>query len=282
MDETLRRLQLTQLELLKLVDRLCRKHNIHYSLDGGTLLGAVRHGGFIPWDDDLDVCMPREDYDRFIQIWLADPPKGYYIQNKDLNPAYRQSFTKIRKEHTTFLQNENEPEQYNPGIFIDIFPMDRIPSGRIKERGYVFRGYLYNLLMREYAPSQNGKATALIARVLLASIPRMLRPFARRRLLRQLTRYNDCHLCRCIGSYTYDSLKLRFPPSLLDEYDQIRFEDGVFMCFKDWDTYLRVTYGDYMQLPPESERAWRHHPIILDFEHDYEELKRLGKTDRIP
>ena len=99
MDNKLRKLQLIQTEMLEVVDVFCKKHNIPYSLYAGTLLGAVRHQGFIPWDDDLDICMSRENYNRFIELWTKEKPKGYILQNKETDPEFTQSFTKIRKEN---------------------------------------------------------------------------------------------------------------------------------------------------------------------------------------
>jgi len=112
MEDVLRKLQLTQLEILKVFDRFCREHDLKYSLYAGSLLGAVRHQGFIPWDDDLDVCMPRADYDRFIQCWTEKPVEGYVLQNKENSRYFVQSFTKLRKDHTTFLQNKREGERH--------------------------------------------------------------------------------------------------------------------------------------------------------------------------
>lgn len=128
MDDQLRQLQLTQLEMLKLFDKICQEHGIAYSLYAGTLLGAVRHKGFIPWDDDLDVCMSRKNYDRFLKVWEETKHDGYLLQNKENSPAFSQSFSKIRKEHSTFLQSEKEAGCYHTGIFIDIFPLDRVPT----------------------------------------------------------------------------------------------------------------------------------------------------------
>ena len=93
-----------QLDILNLIDQVCSKNDLQYSLYAGTLLGAVRHKGFIPWDDDLDICMPREDYEKFLKIWKDEDHPGYILQNKRNTPLFTQSFTKIRKDHTTFLQ----------------------------------------------------------------------------------------------------------------------------------------------------------------------------------
>ena len=152
MEEKLRQLQLIQLEILKFFDNFCREHNLKYSLYAGSLLGAIRHHAFIPWDDDLDVCMSRFEYDRFIALWNQSPPGGYILQNKENSPGYWQSFSKIRKDHTTFLQEEREAGKYHTGIFLDIFPLDRIPNGKLKRMMFKWHCMKYQLLTREFAP----------------------------------------------------------------------------------------------------------------------------------
>ena len=149
MDNKLRTLQCTQLELLKVFDRFCREHDLHYSLYAGTLLGAVRHKAFIPWDDDLDVCMSRTEYDRFVALWSENHHPGYILQNKGNTPAFSQSFTKLRKDHTTFLQDIEEANAYHTGIFIDIFPIDRIPSGKVSRCIFKWNCMKYQLLRSE-------------------------------------------------------------------------------------------------------------------------------------
>ena len=100
--DKLRKLQLTQLEMLKYVDSFCKANGINYSIAYGTLLGAVRHKGFIPWDDDLDICMPRDDYNKFIELWKDTDT--YLLQNHNTDNDFSQSFTKIRKKNTAFVQ----------------------------------------------------------------------------------------------------------------------------------------------------------------------------------
>ena len=147
MDDKLRRLQLTQLEILEYVDSFCKDNNIKYSLYAGTLLGAVRHQGFIPWDDDLDICMPRNEYDKFIRLWNDNEHEKYFLQNKENTPTFTQSFTKIRKKNTNFLQEDDLGMDYHTGIFIDVFPVDRIPNGKIAKKIFQLRCMVYLLMM---------------------------------------------------------------------------------------------------------------------------------------
>ena len=273
MENVLRKLQLTQLEILKVIDKICCENEIPYSLYAGTLLGAVRHKGFIPWDDDLDICMSRENYNKFIRVWEKIKPEGYILQNKENSRNFSQSFTKIRKQHTTFLQYESEKEQYHTGVFVDIFPIDRIPNGKIQAAKYKFYCILYQLYTREFVPPNAGKITKLVSSFFLKIVAENKRMKCRERLLKKIIKYNSNQELNTVGIETVASLRKLFPKDMLDSYTTLKFEDGHFMCFSDWDEHLRCKFGNYMKLPPESEREWKHHPIILDFEHDYEELK---------
>ena len=272
MEEKLRPLQLTMLEILKVFDKFCREHDLKYSLYAGSLLGAVRHKGFIPWDDDLDVCMERSEYDRFVALWEQLPPEGYILQNKENTPAYWQSFSKIRKDHTTFLQEEREVGKYHTGIFLDIFPLDRIPDDKLNRAFYKWHCMKYQLLTREFVPPKAGTLVRLGSSVILACIPKSCREKVRQNTLKKVSRYNSQRDLEVAAIETMASLRKPFAPDMLDAYIYLPFEDGEFMCFAGWDDHLRRKFGDYMQLPPVEERAWRHHPIVIDFEHNYEEL----------
>ena len=271
MDDSLRKLQLTQLEMLKLVDQICRENNICYSLYAGSLLGAIRHKGFIPWDDDLDICMNRDEYNRFLGLWDNSSHDGYILQNKENTPSFTQSFTKIRKEHTLFIQSEREAGLYHNGIFIDIFPVDRLPKNRFSR--YLFYWYClcYQLYTREFVPSQSGFFVQTVSRLLLAIVPTQRRSLVRGRLLRRITANGNDSSLQTIMIETKDSLRYHYPPDMMDHFVDLPFEDGFFMCCEDWDTQLTINFGDYRKLPPEEDRTWRHHPIELDFEHDYSE-----------
>lgn len=270
METKLRRVQLEQLGILKLIHGICMENGIKYSLYAGTLLGAVRHQGAIPWDDDLDICMLRPDYDRFIRIWQAQGPAGYILQNKENAPKFTQGFTKIRKDHTTFLQSEAEIGAYHTGIFVDIFPIDRIPEGKWAQTLFRWDCSRYQLLTREHLPEKANAVVKCVAKVLLGWVKD--RPGQRQKLLRRIARHANDPGLPTIAIETFDTLNTLYPADLLDEVVPLRYEDAAFLCFKDWDLYLRRKYGDYMQPPPEKDRVWKHHPIRIDFDHNYEEL----------
>ena len=272
MDTELRRLQLTQLEILKEIDRVCRDHDIPYSLYAGTLLGAVRHKAFIPWDDDLDICMTRVNYERFLQAWEKESPVGYILQNKENSPRFTQSFTKIRKDHTTFLEIEGEKGQYHNGVFVDVFPVDRVPTGKMAQACFRWDCMRYQLYTREFLPSKCSATTRLISRIMLALTPEQKRPEKRKRLLDRITRYRDRSNLPLIFIETMASMKKTYPADMMDEFVYLPFEDGMFQCVKQWDLNLRLKFGDYMQLPPEEQRTWTHHPVCVDFEHNCDEL----------
>lgn len=273
MDDVLRALQLTQLEILKVFDKFCREHDLKYSLYAGSLLGAVRHQGFIPWDDDLDVCMDRADYDRFLELWQRGPVEGYVLQNKENSKYFDQSFTKLRKDHTTFLQDEWEIGNHHTGIFLDIFPIDRMPGGRWNRTVFKARCMVYQLLTREFVPKKGNALVRFGSSVILKCIPAAKRPRLRRELLKNITKYNEDPTLERIFIETVGSLRKTYAPDLADRFVKLPFEDGEFWCFEGWHEHLKTMFGDYMTPPPESERAWQHHPIIIDFEHNYEELE---------
>lgn len=273
MDDTLRKLQLTELEILKVIDKFCQDNGIRYSLTGGSLLGAVRHKGFIPWDDDLDICMPREDYDRFVSLWESNPPSGYVLMNKETFPEFDQSFTKIRKDHTAFVQAGETDVGYHTGIFVDVFPIDRIPSGKFKRLLFIFRVMVYQLFTREFIPPKGSLTEKLVSRILLACTPKRWREGIRRRLLKKIIRFNSDKSLSRVGIHTVRWLRLPYPADVFEKLTRLKFEDREFMCFSDWDRILTIHYGDYMSLPPESAREGKHHAVVIDFEHNYDEIK---------
>ena len=270
--EILHQLWRVELEILNVIDQFCADHSLRYSPIYGTLLGAVRHKGFIPWDDDIDLMMPREDYEAFLSLWQQDGPKGYVLQNTRNSSDFSQNFTKIRKDHTAFIQDTEERfKHYHKGVFVDIFPADRVTTGTLGKR-IKYAACAVNLLYSREHTSGTGGIIGLIERTLLA-LPKGMHSFCRDRAERLIRRWDGDPAAQWILSCTIISSSRYYPADLFDHMTRIEFCGKQYQCVADPDTVLRMIYGDYMQLPPEEKRVWTHHPLLIDFEHNYEELK---------
>ena len=258
-------------EILDVIHRICTDHDLRYSLAYGTLIGAVRHGGFIPWDDDIDLVMPREDYEKLLAIWDEVAPAGYILQNIRTNADYTNTFTKIRKDHTTFLQDDAERDKkYHKGIFVDIFPGDRVAPGKVT-RAIQYIASAINLLYTRGYPSGSTGVIGLTEKVLLA-LPASIRPSVRKKTEKFIRKWNDQNELLWYFPSTIIAAKRYYGADLFENLGAIQYCGKQYRCVADPDSFLRVDYGDYMQLPPEEDRVWKHHPIIIDFERNYEEL----------
>ena len=125
-EENLKKLHEVEVEILDEVVRICDKYNLDYYLVGGTLIGAIRHKGFIPWDDDLDISMPRADYEKFLEVAPLELDEKYYLENRKYNEKFHLPFTKIKKNNTEFRETFTSSLDNHKGIFVDIFPLDNV------------------------------------------------------------------------------------------------------------------------------------------------------------
>ena len=268
--ETLQKLQAVELEILQVVHNFCVQHEIQYSLAYGTLLGAVRHKGFIPWDDDVDLMMTREMYDKFIAAWTADPPAGYFLQTDENDPMYPNNFLKIRKKNTTFIQEFDDKRGYDRcGVFLDIFPADRLaPEGICRKYQYAMSAV--NMLMTRTHMS----ATPGVLERMLFHLPKGLKKVLKRFSYNQKTKWNAKGRDDLLYVHTvtiYDA-HMYFAANTFDGYTELDFGDRRFMTIQRYEEYLSSYFGDYMTLPPEEQRV-NHRPLMIDFEHSYGELK---------
>lgn len=263
----------TEQEILDVIHKVCTENGLRYSLAYGTLIGAVRHKGFIPWDDDIDIMMPREDYEKLLAIWDQAAPKGYILQNVRTDPDFTQSFTKIRKDHTTFLQFEFEREkQYHKGIFVDIFPGDRVAPSKL-ERKLQYIACAVNLLYNRGHASGSEGIVGAVEKFLLKA-PKEKYSKRREAAEKWIRRWNGNTSALYVFPSTIECCRRYYPADLFENMRTIEFCGKTYQCVSDPDAILRIDYGDYMQLPPEEERVWKHHPIVIDFEQNYEELSQ--------
>lgn len=264
--DILRKLQLTQLEILKYVNDFCFKNKIRYSIAYGTALGAVRHKGFIPWDDDMDICMLREDYNKFLSIWKDSD--DYILQNNETNSDFKQTFSKIRKKNTAFVQKNDVEKSFHKGIFIDIFPFDRKPVGKFKQINQKINVMLFQLYFREYVPETNGTILKLGSVVLLKIHRKNSYSKLAEKYLQKAIKYNDDKTLPVFDTCTFSDMQKQYDNNLFDDIEYIDFENCKLPIFKSYVNFLKTCYGDYMKLPPKGEQNWFHHPLLVDFENE--------------
>lgn len=256
--EELRRMQLIQLELLQEVDRICTKHHISYSVEGGTLLGAVRHGGFIPWDDDVDIAMVRSEYRKFCKVCKKElDSEKYFFQNHDTDPEYRWGYAKVLKNGTSFVRYGQEHLKMRRGVYVEIFPMDGIPEGPIEKKFYNF----LRVCCRKVMWSEVGKISckSIGMRLWFGMVNRIPvdKAFA---MLEFLSKKYDERRARYVTCLSFPDCWVKGEPGFKREYylntKRMLFE-GEEINVPQKETELLVTlYGnDYMTPPPEKERG---------------------------
>ncbi|MHA7967357.1 LicD family protein [Paenibacillus sp. CAU 1782] len=257
--EDLRAVQLIQIEMLAEVDRLCRLHSINYAMIGGTMLGAIRHKGYIPWDDDADIGLLREEYERFRKICETDLDHDrFYFQDMRATPGYRWGYGKIRRKNTYFLRDGQAHMPYESGIFIDIFPFDNVPDGKLAAK-------LHNLhctIIRKTLWSEVGKKTdasplmrgmfSLLSLIPLEMVSNHLQRFSESSNRRQSERVRVItfpardHVSE--GRREWYVKTVEYP-----------FENISLLGAESADEYLKHKFGEYRATPPESER--KSHPV---------------------
>ena len=263
--ETLRAVQLIQLEILTEVDRVCRDNDIKYWLAGGTQLGAVRHQGFIPWDDDLDIAMKREDYERFMRIAPKKMDKRFVLQNWDTERGFGLPFTKIRKANTRYIEAGTKNASVMQGIYIDLFPYDNLtddPAEKVKLRRKLWHLLRLILMKQHYTPWKNDNHFSI--KRFLAYIPyRIMACFSSADSLKRAyssaaQQYNANRTDYMYNSGEPEDVNTPMHTDLLSDLVLHDFEDKAFFIPRDYDTYLKTAYGNYMKLPPENERENMH------------------------
>lgn len=250
---TLNKLHEIELTMLDVVDSICSKHDLHYFLDSGTALGAVRHSGFIPWDDDVDIGMLRCDYDRFIEIAKEELPPWLCIQDHNTEPLYPNFHAKLRCKNTIYPQEYSVNYQQR-GIQLDIFPFDFVSNNDFLAVGQIN----ISRVLRKISDKSHNEKPKNALKAFLWHIIRI-----------NGTQYNWDKFEKWIRIYnkkgtkrlTCFSYRMTRKMNLLFDYEDlfpskyIRFEDRQYQIMNNPDAYLKTMYGDYMRLPPENERV---------------------------
>ena len=258
-------LQKKQLEILKEIIRVCEKHNLKYYLLGGSVLGAVRHEGFIPWDDDIDICMPRPDFDKLMA--LKDEFKApYFLQNTKTDPGFTYAMAKLRDSSTTYVETVFSRTKMNHGIFVDIFPLDGMSRRKNAKKAIGPKPYLLWFMwwftyMGHFYRKPNWKKPHWTLLGYLASI--IFLPFNifnwTAKLIKAWTKSINYDKATLIGPYlTMYFNRDSFPKSWFGDGVEGTFEGMKVILPAEYDKYLTQIYGDYMKLPPLDKQKGHH------------------------
>lgn len=263
---TLREQQTVLLELLLEFDRVCKKYEIPYVLFAGTALGAVRHQGFIPWDDDLDVAMLRADYERFMQVAPAELLHQYFLQ-REFSDHWPLHFSKLRKNNTTCLEKYHpKDKQIHQGIYIDIFPVDNLSDNALAKK----LQFACSKVVIAKTLFRRGYETDSLTKKYIICLCRILplRPF--HKMVKGNKAVDSEYVHSFLGgSSAYE--KSVYPRRWLEETVLVEFEGKQFPISAHYDELLKTLYGDYMKLPDENERKIKQHALLVDVHKDYTE-----------
>jgi lipopolysaccharide cholinephosphotransferase len=263
----LRRHQEMLLSMLQEIDRVCRMYDIPYMLFAGTALGAVRHEGFIPWDDDLDVLMLRPDYERFIEVAPSVLDGDTYYLQKEFSEHWMGYFSKLRRNGTACMEKYHPKDRLtHQGVYVDIFPCDNLSDHRLM-RGVQF---VASKVVMAHVFGRRGYTTRnpikKVATWVCALLP--LKPFLR---LVQNRKAGESRMVHSFlgGSSRYD--RSVYQRDWMTTTKPMRFEDGEFPVSACAHELLTRLYGDYRTLPSEDQRVSKQHVLKLDLDHSYEE-----------
>lgn len=263
----LKQLKECELEMLRSFKEICDKLGIKYYILGGTLLGAVRHKGFIPWDDDVDVFIPRKEYEIFLEKAQSLMPEKYFLQTHLTDENYPNNFAKMRDSSTTFIEKTCRHIDMNHGVYIDIFPLDFYPDGI---KGKIFSIKKKLLTWRINRAFDFGKQS--LKSKIAAFISTLVYPSLKKAVLKREKLYGGVtEGGRVINNSGAWEEKEIVPASWCGEGVPLEFE-GLSMRGPDkYDEWLTFVYGDYMALPPEEERVPHHFVEAFDIDKPYTE-----------
>lgn len=281
--ETLRKLQLKELDTLVYFKEFCDKNNLLFYLCGGCCIGSLRTGGFIPWDDDIDILMPRDDYEKLYKLWDNDKQERFKLLRTDEKIFTGNIFTTIVDTETTCVKANQAHLDIPFGIMMDIFPIDGCPKGKFKRTMQKLNAMIYSLFLAQIVPENHGGTMALGSKFLLSIVKS---PKARekkwRNAERRMSKYkiSDCEyiteLCEGVHSMQPEYPKEWFASAVYREFEGLQMPIPV-----GYDPYLKKAFGDYMKLPPEDKQKPHHDMILVDTERSYKEVLKGKKPSEL-
>ena len=268
----IRKLQEKSLEILKVFKAFCDKHELLFFFCGGCCIGTLRHGGFIPWDDDIDVFMPRPDYEKLAKLWPKEMARTQYVFCRSNEKQFLRSLlSAISDEKTTFIKERQQDLEISHGVRLEILPLDGCPDSKIKRKIQIIWALIYQLFMNQEAPTSRGKVFEALGKFTLSLVPSWKKRY-------KIAKFAESKM----SQYPFDEYRkttelcARYQ-YMRNEYPHSAFESAVLKSFEGmqmpipvgYDTYLKMAFGDYMKLPPKEQQIPKHDAVYVDLENSF-------------
>ena len=275
-EETLKKMKAKMLDLLIYFRDFCNEHGLRFWLIGGGAIGAVREHGFIPWDDDVDVQMPRPDFDKFVELWDKYGDKDRYVfcnSNREVN--YHHCGASLRDPSTTFICTYNKYNDICHGIMLEIGSVHPTPDNKLLQYKQIFDGYMFALFNNQRLPNNRGKKIRALTKIAYTLVPwKKVRDDIWIRADKNKAKYSwdKCHYVKELWGKTSF---MNFPREWFDSVVWVDFEGEKMPLPAGYHEYLTLIFGDYMQRPPAPERVAKHELLFVDMDHPYTDYKGI-------
>lgn len=280
---TIRQLQTKLQEIFLYFKKICEENNLVYWCGGGTMLGAIRHKGFIPWDDDLDVFLPREDYEKLYRIWEQVADTAHYaLVRTDKSHNYHHTAMNLVDLTTTYIPKHSVNEDNMFGVYIDVIPFEGCPASRIKQYIQIYHSVMYSVYNVQRLPDNQGNLLKIPTKILLGlvgSSEQRYKIWKKHEI--EMTKYP-------FGTAKYVKETITSFKGLFRIYDreifetiEVPFEDITIKIPKGYDYYMKQIYGDYMKIPPIESMASRYGTVsFIDLNRPFIEYRGIKYGNR--